>query len=70
MVSVLQREGLKPIESPSGTEFDPKIHEAFEKIENDEYPEDTIISVLRQGYWLGNKLLRPSLVRVSKGSLK
>lgn len=70
MVSVLQREGLKPIESPAGTEFDPKIHEAFEKIENDEYPEDTIISVLRQGYWLGNKLLRPSLVRVSSGSLK
>jgi molecular chaperone GrpE len=70
MVSVLQREGLKPIESISGTTFDPKIHEAFEKVEHDEYPEDTIISVLRQGYWLGSKLLRPSLVRISKGSLK
>jgi len=69
LISVLQREGLKPIESLPGTDFDPKIHEAFEQVES-EQPEDTIVAILRQGYWLGSKLLRPSLVTVSRGLSK
>ena len=67
LLNVLNKEGLKKIEA-EGQEFDPKFHEAFEQVVSDKHPEDTVVEVLRQGYFIGDKLLRPSLVKVSKGS--
>ena len=48
----------------SGT-FDPNVHEAVATEATDEVPKDTIVDVLRKGYFLNDKLLRPALVTVA-----
>ena len=62
--SRLEAEGIKPM-NPLGEEFDPNIHEALMKEENDEYESGQIIEVMQEGYWIGEKVLRPALVRVA-----
>jgi molecular chaperone GrpE len=48
----------------SGT-FDPNLHEAVSTEPRDDIPKDTILEVLRKGYLLNDKLLRPALVKVA-----
>ena len=60
----LEAEGVKPM-NPLGEEFDPNIHEALMKQESDEYESGQIIEVMQEGYWMGDKVLRPALVRVA-----
>jgi len=60
----LESEGIKPM-NPMGEEFDPNIHEALMKEESDEYESGQIIEVMQEGYWIGDKVLRPALVRVA-----
>ena len=60
----LESEGIKPM-NPLGEEFDPNIHEALMKEESDEYECGQIIEVMQEGYWIGDKVLRPALVRVA-----
>jgi molecular chaperone GrpE len=45
--------------------FDPNVHEAVATEATDEVPKDTILEVLRKGYFLNDKLLRPALVKVA-----
>jgi molecular chaperone GrpE len=45
--------------------FDPNVHEAVATEVNDSLPKDTILDVLRKGYLLNDKLIRPALVKVS-----
>jgi len=51
--------------NPLGEEFDPNIHEALMKEESEEYESGRITKVIQNGYWIGDKLLRPALVRVA-----
>lgn len=60
----LEAEGIKPMNA-LGEEFDPNIHEALMKEESDEYESGQIIEVMQEGYWIGEKVLRPALVRVA-----
>ena len=60
----LEVEGIKPM-NPIGEEFDPNIHEALMKEESEEYESGQITEVIQEGYWLGDKVLRPALVRVA-----
>lgn len=60
----LEAEGVKPMEA-LGEEFDPNIHEALMKEESEEFESGQIIEVMQQGYWIGDKVLRPALVRVA-----
>ena len=46
-------------------EFDPNLHEAVMRTPTDEKPENTVIEELQKGYMLGDKVLRPTLVRVA-----
>jgi molecular chaperone GrpE len=62
--SRLEAEGIRPMEA-LGEEFDPNIHEALMKEESDEYESGEIIEVMQEGYWIGEKVLRPALVRVA-----
>ena len=62
---VLTSVGLQPIESV-GAPFDPKLHEAIGSEESDEHPEDTVVSELRRGYRLHDRVVRPALVKVSR----
>ena len=63
--SILESEGVKPIDT-NGKEFDPNLHEALTNEETDQYESGQIIDVVKQGYLLGDRVLRPALVRVAK----
>lgn len=65
LFEVLREQGLETIEA-KGKPFDPKNHEALLQVESDE-PKGTVIEELQKGYILGDTLLRPSKVKVSKG---
>lgn len=47
-------------------EFDPNVHEAVSYEESNEHSEGQIIAELRKGYQIGNRVIRPALVRVAK----
>ena len=64
---VLEKFGLKSISSVR-EKFDPSKHEAVSRIESEEHEEDTIISELQKGYFLNDRLLRPTMAVVAKPS--
>ncbi|MGH9942394.1 MAG: nucleotide exchange factor GrpE [Pyrinomonadaceae bacterium] len=61
---VLDSLGLKAVETV-GHPFDPHVHEAIATEQSDEHPADTVIQEVARGYRLGDKLLRPALVKVA-----
>lgn len=63
--SIMEDNGLKVID-PAGQPFDPEKQEAVEHIEDDGHPENTVLEVMRKGYELNGKVLRPAAVKVSK----
>ena len=66
LFDVLQKNGLKAIDE-SGVTFDPNIHEAVVREEDDSVPNHTVIAILQKGYFLHDRLLRPALVKVAVG---
>lgn len=67
MNNILTGYGLVKINNLGGEDFNPFEQEAIEYKEDDEVPEGKILEVLRPGYKLKDILLRPALVKVSKG---
>ena len=65
MLDVLARRGLEPIEA-IGHDFDPNIHEAVAYEPAPGRREGEIIGELRKGYRIGDRLVRPSMVRVAQ----
>ncbi|MGD8814955.1 MAG: nucleotide exchange factor GrpE [Anaerolineales bacterium] len=65
LLGMLEAEGVERIQA-QGEVFDPSLHEALSHEESSEYENGQIIEVIRQGYKLGERILRPSLVRVAK----
>jgi len=63
---VLEVNGLKKIKSV-GEKFDPNKYEASEEVCTDKFPAGIIVEEIRSGYMLNDRLLRPALVKVSKG---
>ncbi|MGH2521705.1 MAG: nucleotide exchange factor GrpE [Anaerolineales bacterium] len=63
--NILEAEGVTPIEG-EGQEFDPGQHEAVTHEDSDEHPAGHVIEVLRKGYKIGDRVIRPALVRVAK----
>lgn len=66
LMSVLDAEGVKPILPTTGETFDPNLHEAVSHEANDRHSEGQIIDVIHQGYRIGERVIRPALVRVAK----
>lgn len=66
LFDVLQKNGLKTIDE-TGVHFDPNIHEAVIREEDDSLPNHTVAAVLQKGYFLHDRLLRPALVKVAVG---
>jgi molecular chaperone GrpE len=66
LYDVLQKHGLKPIDD-SGVHFDPNIHEAVVREEDDSVPSHTVTAILQKGYFVHDRLLRPALVKVAVG---
>ena len=63
----LEKFGLRPIEA-DGRPFDPTVHHAMTQVVRDDVEENTVTEEFRKGYMLKEKVLRPSLVAVSKKS--
>jgi molecular chaperone GrpE len=63
--SFMKEEGVVEIESMN-TPFDPNVHDAIGFVTNELAPDNTIVEVVRKGYLLNNKVLRPSSVILSK----
>jgi molecular chaperone GrpE len=65
LLNVFERHGIKRID-PKGEKFDPHFHEAMFEIPSKDHPPGTIIEVMRAGFSIGDRLLRPALVGVAK----
>ena len=64
MESFLKSYGVTPIEA-EGTLFDPVRHEAVAHEATDAVPESTVLSVMRTGYMMNGRVLRPAVVKVA-----
>lgn len=64
--SLLENDGLTKIDVKAGDKLDPNIHLAVSSEDSDEYGSDEIIEVLQNGYRMGEKIVRPAMVRVAR----
>jgi molecular chaperone GrpE len=64
-LNILESEGVKTMQA-EGQEFDPNLHEAISHEEVEGVPGGQIIEVVKQGYLLSDRVLRPAGVRVAK----
>ena len=67
MLDLLRKRGVKPIEA-LGADFDPNVHQAVVHEASDEHREGEVMQELQRGYRLGDRLLRPAMVKVAKPS--
>jgi molecular chaperone GrpE len=63
--TLLEAEGVVQMEA-EGELFDPNFHEAITQEDNEEHESGHIIEVVQKGYMLGERVLRPALVRVAR----
>jgi molecular chaperone GrpE len=64
LLEALTAEGLQPVDT-SGY-FDPRFHEAVGEVHNEEKPDEYVFDELSRGYRLGERLIRPAMVRISR----
>ena len=65
LISIFAKNNIQPIDSLN-KKLDPNFHQAMMEIEDDEKEPGTIVQEIQKGFLIKNKLLRPSLVGVSK----
>ena len=63
--NILASEGVKRIEA-EGAIFDPNFHEAISHEHNEDFESGKVIAVVQNGYMLGERVIRPALVRVAQ----
>lgn len=69
LMNVLEKHGVKRID-PMGQKFDPNRHQAMYEVEDPSVPAGSVIQVAQSGYLIGDRVLRPAMVAVSKGGPK
>ena len=69
LLKVLERHGVTKF-SPAGERFDPNLHQAMYEVQDAEVPPGHVAQVIQAGYMLGDRVLRPALVVVSKAAPK
>jgi len=69
MVSILSKNGIVPIDS-IGKKLDPNLHQAMIEMNDDQKEPGTIVQEIQKGFMMKDRLLRPSLVGVSKKTEK
>jgi molecular chaperone GrpE len=62
---LLRKQGVRPIEA-LGADFDPNVHQAVIHESSPDHREGEVIGELRRGYMMGERLLRPAMVKVAK----
>ena len=69
MLAALERHGVKKL-APEGEKFDPNFHQAMFEVPNPDVPANTVVQVVQPGYSIGERVLRPAMVGVSRGGPK
>jgi len=65
----LEKNGVRQF-SPQGEKFDPNVHQAMFEVPDVTVPAGSVVQVVQPGYMLGERVLRPAMVGVSKGGPK
>jgi molecular chaperone GrpE len=66
---VMEKHGIRKIE-PHGEKFDPNLHQAMYEVPDPARPSGLVAQVVQAGYVIGERVLRPALVAVTKGGAK
>jgi molecular chaperone GrpE len=69
LLKMLEKHGIKKFE-PLGEKFDPNLHQAMFEVADPAVPAGIVAQVVQPGYQIGERVLRPALVGVSKGGPK
>jgi molecular chaperone GrpE len=69
LLNTLEKNGVKKFD-PSGERFDPNFQQAMYEVPDPSVPAGTVVQVVQAGYKIGERILRPALVGVSKGGAK
>jgi len=67
LLSTIERFGIQAVH-PEGEPFNPEYHQAMSLLESPEHAANTVMNVMQKGYTLNERLIRPAMVVVSKGS--
>jgi molecular chaperone GrpE len=66
LIKALEKNGVRQF-SPRGEKFDPNVHQAMFEVPNASVPAGSVVEVVQPGYMIGERVLRPAMVGVSKG---
>src|SRR5277367_28800 len=66
LLKALEKNGIRQF-SPQGEKFDPNLHQAMFEVPDPTVPAGSVVQVVQPGYMIGERMLRPALVGVSKG---
>ena len=66
--TLLEREGVHPMDPTVGQPFDPRLHQAISHVAGSGRPADEIVGEFARGYMVADRVLRPALVAVSDGA--
>lgn len=69
LLKALEKNGVRQF-TPQGEKFDPNLHQAMFEIPDATVPAGSVVQVVQPGYMIGDRVLRPALVGVSKGGPK
>ena len=69
LLNTLEKNGVKKFD-PSGEKFDPNFQQAMYEVPDPSVPSGTVVQVVQAGFMIGERILRPALVAVSKGGAK
>jgi molecular chaperone GrpE len=69
LLNTLEKNGVRKFD-PSGERFDPNFQQAMYEVPDPSVPSGTVVQVVQAGYMIGERILRPALVGVSKGGAK
>jgi molecular chaperone GrpE len=70
LLKVLEKHGVRKFEPQPGEKFDPNLHQAMYEVSDPSLPAGSVAQVVQAGYMIGERMLRPALVAVSKGGPK
>ena len=69
LLNTLEKNGVRKFD-PSGERFDPNFQQAMYEVPDPSVPAGTVVQVVQAGYMIGERVLRPALVGVSKGGAR
>ncbi|MDB5601732.1 MAG: GrpE protein [Xanthobacteraceae bacterium] len=69
LAKALEKNGVRKFD-PQGAKFDPNIHQAMYEVPDPSVPAGFVAQVMQPGYMIGDRVLRPAFVGVSKGAAK